>query len=320
MTRSITYGDLGRYLDDSRKAYPKETYLRQMYTAWKRFVKEFPELKDTAITEEDTDKAIRRLPEVATDLQPSTLNNYARSLPAGIDRYLGYIEQTGNTQFVSSDAQAVPIDEGGALTYGHLLDYVTAYREENWDNSTAKKWYGACNAVAARIHDLDQRDISPEETETILAEFSAAVEASKKDRLTRRTVASYRTSFRQAVREYCERVGLPYAQIDRHELRLRTLVGQRRAKVGEPTAPAPKREAEADVEADVDVETPSDAEQAVVVAEAVIVDPHSLPAGFADYTFLLRPHVSISVPLPTDLTAAEAERLAQWIGSFVIEP
>jgi hypothetical protein len=161
------------------------------------------------------------------------------------------------------------------------------------------------------------------------------------------TVRNYQFWFRHAMRHYCEFVNLPYAEVDVAERRERRLAAERAEKEAAKAAQAKRAAAKAKRKAAPEAsEAPAVEAPAVVVPEEkspepppeqveepVVVAPEEvapqvLPAivevvedsGLSEYRFLLRRGTHVTLGLPDDLTRREAERLSQWIGTFVIDP
>lgn len=301
MNDTITYGKLGAYLRARREENTADHAVRQCYTAWNRFERDLSDLAATSITQEHTDKAVERFEEVA-DLRPMTITNYARSFRRSVNDYLDYVGATGNVEYVSvpaspdlgeHDSEA----NSGTLTYGDAWEYFLAYRHDNPDDINGKHWVSAFSALSRRVP-IEEMTISPEHTDYLLEKFDRATAKEKKEnRLKRSTVSSYRNWFRQAAREYCERIGIDYPEPDASERRRRTRVA-RQARAAALAAPD-------------DHETVTEA--------ATTENTAQQDEGLIGYAFLLRPGLPLTVALPDDLTRAEADRLSQWVSSFVIE-
>lgn len=304
-----TYGDLGDYIHARRRSDTADTRVRQQYTAWNRFNQDLPDLAGTNISAEHTDKAITQFEENATDLQPVTIGNYKRSFQESVDDFLHYIDETGNTQLdLDAHSHAPTQDQGqtrsGVLTYSDAHLYFLAYREENPDDLDGKHWTGAFKAVGSRVQ-IDDTTISPEHTEDILEAFNAVTAAEKRNRLKSSTVSSYRTWFRQAIRAYCKYIDMPYPELNVQDRRRRTLAQHQNHTEA------------ATIQASEPVETKKDHTEAPVAAETPSQTVRTVPQ--AEYKFLLRPGVRLAINLPDDLTHTEADRLSQWVSSFVID-
>lgn len=307
MNDTIAYEDLGAYLQARRQEDTTDHTIRQQYTAWNRFARDLPDLAATSITQEHTDKAIERFREV-TDVRPVTVANYTQSFRKSVGDYLHYCEMTGNVEYVpdqmsQSTGEHQDQANSGVLTYGDAWTYFSAYRQDNPDALDGKHWNGAFVAVGKRVQ-IDDMAITPEHTEAILAEFDTITATEKKKtRLKRSTVASYRTWFRQAARHYCGLTGIAYRELDISQRRRRTIA---------------ERQPRSEVTSGQHGE-PDGAQVGQAAVTALAPAGGSAYEGSIGYTFLLRPGLPLTVHLPEDLTRSEADRLSQWVSSFVIE-
>lgn len=395
MKRALNYGDLGTFLNDLRNAHYHDPVISAMLKAWKRFDKEVPEFADTGISDEATEKLVKRFNEVVgDDIKPVTLTSYANNLRKAVSQLHDYYEATGTLNVAMSNTapvKAAPAktkeEHSGVLTYGDMGEYFVAYREDYPNEENAGRWLSTYNSVIARVPYAAASEIDPERTEAILATFeriatsaaetrAAARQAADEDEAERllalpvlmlSTVRNYQFWFRHAIRHYVEFVNLPYAEVDVDERRERRLAAARAEKEAAKAAEAKreaasaKRRAAAEASAAVVKEAP-----AIVVPKATAPKvpkvkgtevevpeakaPESLPEraeeavaalpqeaasqalppvaeerepveepGLTQYRFLLRRGTLVSLGLPDDLTRREAERLSQWIATFVID-
>lgn len=298
MKHTLTYGDLGDYIIKRRKADKTDQTMRNSSNAWNKFAKLLPDLAATAISDEATDKMVTRFEEAAGDqLSPATITNYTHSFRRVLAAFQRSVDATGSRE-VPVPQPAATSQTSTALTYGHMREYAIALQDEDPDYDQPKRWLTAYDSVVKRLPDAADMTIDPERTEQIMAQFSEAA-----TNLRPGTIGTYQSSFRQAVRNYCEVVNVDYVEIDPDERRRRAA-----AKRHALTEPEPKP-----VETELPAVTdPSvDAEPEVAETEEAV--------ELAEYSFLLRHRIAIAVPLPDDLTQAEADRFSRWIGSFVID-
>lgn len=293
MKHTLTYGDLGDYIVKRREADKTDQTMRNSSNAWNKFAKLLPDLAATAISDEATEKMVTRFEEAAGDqLSPATITNYTKSFRRVLAAFQRSVDATGSRE-VPAPQPAATSQTSTAPTYGHIREYAIALQEEDPDYDQPKRWLTAYDSVVKRLPEAADMTIDPERTEQIMAQFSEAA-----TNLRPGTIGTYQSSFRQAVRNYCEVVNVDYVEIDPDERRRRAA-----AKRHAPTEPEPE------------IAEPTETEYA-----AVDTEPETeATVELTEYSFLLRHRIAIAVPLPDGLTQAEADRFSRWIGSFVID-
>lgn len=368
MKRALNYGDLGTFLNDLRNANYHDPAIRTMLNAWRRFDKELPDFADTGISDEATEKLIKRFGEAVRDeVKPVTITSYANNLRKAQSKLHEHYEATNSLTVPVHSASAPPAKEpSGVLTYGDMGEHLNAYRDDYPEEDNATRWLSTYNSVISRVPFAASSEIDPERTEAILAAFERIATSEEEARAAAKqvdeaeaarlralpvlmlsTVRNYQFWFRHAMRHYCEFVNLPYAEVDVAERRERRLAAERAEKEAAKAAQAKRAAAKAKRKAAPEAsEAPAVEAPAVVVPEEkspepppeqveepVVVAPEEvapqvLPAivevvedsGLSEYRFLLRRGTHVTLGLPDDLTRREAERLSQWIGTFVIDP
>lgn len=352
MNHTLVYGDLRTYLKNRRQV-DKGYGIKGIDVGWRKFADMLPEILDTPITNETTDKLVDRFKEAARgNLQDSTIKNYSSAFRHGLDLMLQHVEDTGtlDVPVPVPVAKTVPVR---MPTYSDMGEYLIAYREDNPDDETARRWMSAYDGVFNRVPDAINEAIEPETTEQIMERFAtiassakaaskAAAKIARTDPkaaailqgtsvLKRNTLSTYGSAFRDAIRFYCEVRKLDYTEVSAEERRRRAKARRaeaaeksRRAKAAAKAAAeaAAKAAAEAAAKAVPAPETASEAPEAAVDLPADTTAPAAEAADpeLADYRFLLRPGTVVALSLPDDLTRREADRLSQWISSFVIDP
>jgi hypothetical protein len=387
MKRALNYGDLGTFLNDLRNANYHDAVISAMLKAWKRFDNEVPEFADTAISDEATEKLIKRFGEVVgNDVKPVTRTSYANNLRTAVSQLHDYYEATGTLNVTMSNSAPTPApakkqEHSGPLTYGDMGKYFTDYRDDYPDEENAGRWLSTYNSVIARVPYAAASEIDPERTEAILATFERVATSADETRaaakqaaddaeaarllalpeLALSTVRNYQFWFRHAMRHYVEFAEIPYAEVDVEERRERRLAAARAEKEAAKAAEAKRAAARAKRKAAVEasaaavvvekapvivapkakapkakvsaVKAPQPLPERVEEVAAAVQEkaaPQALPAvaeepnpvkepGLTEYRFLLRRGTHVSLGLPDDLTAREAERLSRWIDTFVID-
>lgn len=330
MKYTPVYADLGQYLIERRKADMGDDAIRTMCNAWNRIAKDLPDLPSTPIDEEQTRMFLKRFAAVAeNDLKQGTIDNYANAFRRAVDTFRHHIADTGgmkvlqptppraeDTSEEDTNVESAPAEsvKRGPL-YADLGEYIVAYRDDNPDDDNLRKWVGAYNAIAKWVETMPDAVIDPERTEQLLQQFIKAATP----HLKKGTLSHYQFCFRQAVSFYCGVRGLDYEEVSVAERRRRRLEAEREAKPK--SKPKPKRARPVADEAPEPVDTVEDTD---VAAEAVTeLEPVPEPAeeipDLIEYAFKLRPGMITGMPLPDDLTEREADRISQWVHSFVLD-
>lgn len=351
MNHTLVYGDLRTYLKNRRQV-DKGYGIKGIDVGWRKFADMLPEILDTPITNETTDKLVDRFKEAAHgNLQDSTIKNYSSAFRHGLDLMLQHVEDTGTLDVPLPAAKTTPVR---MPKYSDMGEYLIARREESPDDETARRWMSAYDAIFNRVPDATDEAIDPETTEQIMERFAtiassaktakkAAAKISRTDPkaaailqgtsvLKRNTVSTYGSAFRDAIRFYCEVRKLDYTEVSPEERRRRARARRaeaaaeesRRAEAAAQAAAEAATRAAAETAANAvpEPEPASEAPEAAVDLPADTTAPAAEAAGpqLADYRFLLRPGTVVALSLPDDLTRREADRLSQWISSFVIDP